>query len=151
MNYQTIITPATLADNLYTSNWLTLDCRGALLSDNKGYKNYTNSHIPNSYYYCSLGYSCDDTSTQDGCNDLPSESNQILERLEELGFDESTQIIIYEDLNSSFTDSMWLKLRSLGLKNVAVLQGGFTFWREHNLPTTIDSEYIENEQLCEAV
>ena len=128
MNYQTIITPATLADNLYTPNWLILDCRGALLSDNKGYKDFIKSRIPNSYYYCSLGYACDDTSNQNGCNYLPSESDQILKRLEEWGFDESTQIIIYEDLNSTFTDSMWIKFRSLGLKNVAVLQGGFTFW-----------------------
>jgi len=126
LNYQTVINPAALADNLHTPNWLTLDCRGALLSDNKGYKNYTQSHIPNAYYYCSLGYACDDTSTQNGCNYLPSESHQMLERLEEWGFDESTQIIIYEDLNSSFTDSMWLKFRSLGFKNVAVLLGGFT-------------------------
>lgn len=151
MNYQTIITPATLADNLYTPNWLTMDCRGALLNDNKGYKNYTQSHIPNSYYYCGLGFSCVDTTSQNGGNYLPSESNQMLEILEEWGFDESTQLVIYEDLNSSFTDTMWLKFRSLGLKNVAVLQGGFTFWREHNFPVTKGSDYIEYEQLREAV
>ena len=138
MNYQTIITPASLADHLYHPNWLILDCRGALLSDNKAYTSFVECHIPNAFYYCSLSYSC--TESSDGYNYLPSEHHQMLEKLEECGVDASTQIVIYEDLNTSFTDMMWLKLRSSGFPNVAVLQGGFASWCSENLPLTLSIE-----------
>lgn len=143
MKYHTIITPAALADNLHTSNWLILDCRGTLLSDSNSYKNYAQSHIPNAYY-CSVDGSCFYISKENVCNYLPSEPIEMIKKLGEWGFNEASQIVIYEDLNSSYTDSMWLKLRSLGLKNIAVLQGGFTSWCEQNLPMTVA---IETEQL----
>ncbi len=148
MNYQTIITPASLADNLYRPNWLIMDCRGTLVRDNKAYNSYVKSHIPNAYYYCSLGYDCNDI--QNSCNYLPSEPIQMLENLEEYGFDASTQIVIYEDLNSSFTDTMWLKLRSLGFQQVAVLHGGFASWCSENLPLTLPREEPEVREELES-
>jgi len=135
VKYNTIITPATLADNLHTPNWLILDCRNTLLNNSNGYRNYIQSHIP-SAYYCCLDAACFDTKNSNVCSYTSSEPIEMIDKLGEWGFDENTQIVIYEDLNSSYTDSMWLKLRSLGLKNIAVLQGGFTSWREQNLPMT---------------
>ena len=149
MNYQTIINPATLADNLHTPNWLILDCRGTLLSDSKGYHSYANSHIP-SAFYCSLEGACFDIPRPNVCNYLPSEPIQMIEKLGEWGFNETTQIVIYEDLNSPFTDSIWLKVRSLGLKNVAVLLGGFASWRDYGYPTTLDGDKFETTQLLNA-
>jgi len=137
VNFQTIITPACLADNLYDPNWLLLDCRGSLTSNHNSYKLYTQSHIPNAYYCC-LGGMSSNTITNT-CDDSSFEYEQLIEILVENGYSKNTQIVLYEDENSSFTDTIWLKLRSVGIQNVAVLEGGYTLWKELNLPTTLSS------------
>jgi len=137
VNYQTIITPATLVNNLHAPNWLILDCRGGLLSNHTSYKDYEYSHILYAYCWC-----MDEDSVAESASNLRNYSTpvsgQVIEILRELGFDNKTQIILYEDFNSSFTDTIWLQLRSLGLQNVAVLQGGFVAWCDQNLPISIN-------------
>ena len=132
-NYQNIITPTTLADNLYKANWLILDCRGQLLNDNKAYKTFMQQHIPNAYYCCSNGYGIEGLMSKLYSSSL-SELENIIEELQGIGFTPNTQIILYEELNSTLTNSLWLKLRTIGIANVAVLQGGFTTWKAKGLP-----------------
>lgn len=142
MNFQTIITPDCLADNLYDPNWLILDCRGSLNNDHISFKNYSDGHIPCAYFCFLNGVNAD--SIQNTCDDSSFENEQLLESLAEKGFSINTQIILYEDLNSSFTDTIWLKLKTSGIPNVAVLLGGYTLWQEQNLPITLSSIEDEN-------
>ena len=140
MSYQTIITPASLAENLDTPNWLILDCRDTLLNNNNNnHQNFLENCIPNAHC-CLMDDVFYKTVNIDKRHFLPAEPTLVLEELQRQGFDEFTQIVIYEDLNSSFTDTIWLKFRSLGLKNVAVLQGGFTSWKDQNLPLCTGSK-----------
>lgn len=147
MNFQTIISVDALAENLESPNWLILDCRGGFLYDQKKYKKYLKGHIPNAFYYCFSGSYIPDsgvTSTTP-CN-CASGASEIKETFQEFGFDESAQIIIYDDddeSSSSFSDSLWLLLRSIGYKNVAVLQGGITSWEKQNMPLTRQEDSSE--------
>lgn len=145
MSYQTIITPATLVKNLNKTDWLILDCRSQLSGDYEDNNSYMHQHIPDAYYYSETGR--DTVNLMSKLYDSSaSESEQFISELKELGFNLNTQIIIYDEQNSSITNSLWIKLRSLGIPNVAVLQGGFNSWRELNLPTTIVNKPNNNER-----
>jgi len=144
VSYQTIIAPAALADNLDSPNWLILDCRAGTFYDRISYKKFLKGHIPKALYYCSTGNYLPDSGTTSSilCN-CETETDQIIESLKELGFDETSQIIIYDDSSSSVTDSMWLLLRSIGCQHVAVLQGGFASWIEQEMPLASSKNSIE--------
>lgn len=135
MPYQTIISPDTLADHLDNKNWLILDCRSALMLNKNSYETYKTSHIVNAYF-CNFTSDWFYEETPKAHN---NEASHILKTLKNYGFNAISQIIIYDHDNSSTSDTIWLKLRSLGFKNVAVLQGGFASWLAKKLPITQSS------------
>lgn len=152
MKFQTIISLADLAVNLETPNWIILDCRCGLLNSAKNYKKYVKSHIPNAYYCCFTENRVTRFDSKPSVTiDSVSEINQIIESLRENGLNEKSQIILYEDLNSSFTDTIWLKLRSQGIQNVAVLQGGFTSWIEQNWPVTVSTNVVKHNEVSSEI
>jgi len=123
--FQTIINAYDLAKNLDKSNWLILDCRAHFSSDKENYNEYTARHIPNAFYCSitvnkSLACKYDLNLHSDTDNKIP------LDTIVENGFNQNSQIIIYDKDSSEFTDSMWLQFRALGFKNAAVLQGVFS-------------------------
>lgn len=136
MTFQTIITASNLVKNLYNNNWLILDCRGGVLYEKKKYEKFLENHIPNAFYYCFSAHSLNDSELKStsSCCSIITKPAQIIENLIEYGFDDTTQIILYDDSSSSFTDNMWLMLRSAGCKHVAVLQGGIAIWKEQKYP-----------------
>ena len=138
MPYQTIITVDDLAQQLDSPDWLILDCRGQFLGDTKSYKTFTESHIPNAFYCCfNESYYSEfgtDEASPYGSNVEPK---QILDRLKDVGYEQYSQVIIYDNDTSLFTDALWLKLRAVGCQNVAVLQGGYKAWLQNQLPVKI--------------
>ena len=141
MKFQTIISVNQLTENLDTPNWLILDCRGGVLYEKRKYENYLKGHIPNAYYYCFSEHSMRDSgieATTSCCGSIGTD--KIIDNLKDYGFDETSQIILYDVSSSSFTDSMWLMLRSIGCKNVAVLQGGLASWEAQKMPMNYDEK-----------
>ena len=132
--YQTIITTQQLLDNLYNTDWLILDCRGAVVSDSCAFQAYTKDHIPTAHY-CSIN-NHDDTSkaTKRFHIDDFFEETLVSTELMEHGFNKNSQIIIYDDTDNPTTDMFWLALKSMGIKNVAVLQGGYDAWNKNKYP-----------------
>lgn len=56
-----------------------------------------------------------------------------------LGIDKETPIVVYDRSNMQDAARTWWTLSLLhGRKNVAVLDGGWTEWARHRLPTTFD-------------
>ena len=144
MKFQTIISVAKLVENLDTPNCLILDCRGGVLYEKKKYERFLKSHIPKAFYYCFTTESLKNADTNSSCSCTKATTkSQIIESLQAYGFDKTSQIIIYDDeSSSSFTDSMWLFLRSIGYKYVAVLQGGFVSWEEQGMPLSKNSDPV---------
>ena len=137
MKFQTIVTVANLAENLDSPNWFILDCRGGAVNDKSNFKQFLESHIPNAFHFCCIeNYIPDFNSASNLTSDFADDAKIILESLAEIGFNDTSQIIIYDEHQSNFSDSIWLLLRSVGCQNVAVLQGGFASWKKENKPLT---------------
>lgn len=137
MKFQTIISADILAENLDSPNWLILDCRGGIIYAQNKYNNFLEGHIPNARYYCFSGNYIPDSvvNTTIPPSNCPSGADEIKEIFRNFGFDETSQIIIYDDeCSSSLANSMWLLLRSIGFNYVAVLQGGFKSWKKQGMP-----------------
>lgn len=133
MAYKTIISATQLTDKIRDPDCLILDCRGQFLGGKKSYDNYLKSHIPKAYF-CTFSENYIPTFTDSNSTTHNSILNAetMLDCLTENGFNKHSQIVIYDIDSNSFTDTLWLQLRSLGCRNVAVLQGGFNAWKKQN-------------------
>ena len=151
MNYQTIITPDQLLENINNPNWLILDCRSTSLNDPEAYQVYDKGHIANASY-CFINstfYNDDSVSEMSG---FSSSFDLVLKELHTFGFNIETQLIIYGDSDGAITDQIWLFMRSIGYTDTAVLQGGFESWQDQGYPVSNNkqSHLPQNTQACSA-
>lgn len=135
MKFQTIVTADILAENLDSPNWFILDCRAGVLNDQHSFKKFLDSHIPNAVYYCSYeDYRSVVDPIKKISTDIAVDTTEVIESLKQFGYNEDSQIIIYDEHSSALADSLWLLLRSIGCQYVAILQGGFAAWLEQDKP-----------------
>jgi len=148
MKYTSLISAPALAESLFIPDWLVLDCRAQYLGGKKSYDAFLESHIPNAYY-CSFSESYLPNSDNKQANPYHTVSSPqiMLNALAQEGFDKTSQIVIYDNDCNSFTNNMWLQLRSLGCRNVAVLQGGFDAWKEMGFSLTTNKISAKNSSV----
>lgn len=53
-----------------------------------------------------------------------------------LGINNDSQIVVFDDLGLFSSARAWYMFKSMGHKNIAVLDGGLPAWLEHNLPAS---------------
>jgi thiosulfate/3-mercaptopyruvate sulfurtransferase len=135
MTFETIISVDELAKNLNAPNLLILDCRStsALLGFRDGYNKFAENHIPNARFCCVHDNTYSDLEEIHE-NILISAHSLVLDELMQNSFNKESQLIIYDEIDNSLTNQLWLFLRAIGFKNVAVLQGGIKAWKSRNLP-----------------
>ena len=144
MNYQTIVSAKDLANNLDNPNWVILDCRDLLTDAGFGQRSYLESHIPNaSYCFLFEDFSSAITATT-GRHPLP-DMKILSEKLGGWGIDESKQVVVYDDMGGAIAARMWWQIRSLGHKNVALLNGGLKYWIAQELPMTAEIKHPETK------
>jgi len=127
MNFQTIISVSDLVENLHSTNWLILDCRNISLNTVEDYREYNKNHIPNAVYFC-INDCFHSDSNDFHNNNLLTTRDLIIYEWEQKGINKDSQIVLYGNNDETTIDQLWLFLRSIGFKNIAVLQGGFTAW-----------------------
>ena len=92
-----------------------------------GLEAYLKGHIPGARY-ADLNRDLSSPVTADsGRHPLPA-PDVFAARLGELGIGDDTQVVAYDDANSSMAARLWWLLRWLGHEAVAVLDGGFKAW-----------------------
>jgi thiosulfate/3-mercaptopyruvate sulfurtransferase len=104
-----------------------LDCRFDLGAPDAGRQAYLTAHIPGARYADLNRDLAAPVSADSGRHPLPS-PDALAERFASLGIGNDTQVIAYDDANSSFAARAWWLLRWLGAPRVAVLDGGFKAW-----------------------
>jgi thiosulfate/3-mercaptopyruvate sulfurtransferase len=104
-----------------------VDCRFDLGSPEAGRRAYLESHIPKARYADLNRVLSAPVDLSTGRHPLP-QAEVFAERLRELGIGNDTQVVAYDDANSSFAARLWWMLRWLGHDAVAVLDGGFKAW-----------------------
>lgn len=145
MPFQTIVSVDVLSQNLNAPNWVVLDCRDSLMDKGYGYKSYLEGHIPNaSYCYLYDDFSSPITATT-GRHPFPN-IEELSEKLGNWGINEESQVVVYDDVSGGMAGRMWWQLRSLGHKNVALLDGGFKSWLALDQPLSKDIPKIANKQ-----
>jgi thiosulfate/3-mercaptopyruvate sulfurtransferase len=104
-----------------------VDCRFDLMHPESGRQAYLEAHIPGARY-ADLNRDLSAPAAQGtGRHPLP-QAEVFAARVRELGIGNHTQVVAYDDANSSFAARLWWMLRWLGHDAVAVLDGGFKAW-----------------------
>ncbi|TAL53024.1 MAG: sulfurtransferase [Methylovulum sp.] len=135
MSYTTLVSAATLQQNLDNPDWIIVDCRFSLSDVDAGGYAYRHGHIPNARY-AHLNQDLSSTvSSYSGRHPLP-DFRALANKLGAWGIANQRQVVVYDDANGAFAGRLWWLLRCLGHKPVAVLDGGITYWRQQGLPVT---------------
>ncbi len=132
--FLTIIDASRLQNVLSTTR--VIDCRARLGDLDFGRRAFNDSHI--------VGAVRGDLDTdfaappgQQGRHPLP-DLDRLTERCREWGINNSTQVVVYDDMGGMFAARAWWLLRRLGHADVAVLDGGWQAWQA--LPGACESQ-----------
>ena len=127
----TIIQAETLKQALPNADWLILDCRFLLADTSYGETAYAQGHIPNAFYlHLDHDLSSPITPTT-GRHPLPDVA-KLTAKLQDLGLNTHTQVVVYDDSNGTMAGRAWWLLRWLGHNAVALLDGGYPAWLQQN-------------------
>jgi thiosulfate/3-mercaptopyruvate sulfurtransferase len=131
----TLIDTAELAA-LAPHDVLVVDCRFDLSDPDKGARDYRQGHVPGAVY-ASLDHDLSDLSRQAeglGRHPLPLESafNALLSRW---GWRPGLQVVCYDTAAGALAAArLWWLLRLVGVREAAVLDGGYAAWLAAGLP-----------------
>ncbi|HEX6509763.1 MAG TPA: sulfurtransferase [Chloroflexota bacterium] len=141
MHYQTLIDVKSVAAHLNDPSWLFVDCRAVLGKPEAGRELYLRDHIPGAVHAdLERDLTGDIVPGRTGRHPLPSQM-AFDPAMSRLGVDASTQVIAYDELNGGMAAArLWWLLRWAGHDRVAVLDGGFSHWRDAGLPTRAGDE-----------
>lgn len=138
-----VISPSELK-NFPTKNLIILDARVG----KDVYKNYLDKHLKGAKFIdldkdlAEIG----EDAAFGGRHPLPS-VEKFAETLSNLGISEDSHIVIYDDKNGANAGARaWWMLRSFGLKNVQVLDGGFQAAEKENLEFSSGEETFEKSE-----
>lgn len=135
MTYATLVSPATLNQNLDNPKWVVVDCRFSLASSDAGGYAYRHGHIPNARY-AHLNNDLSSAITHfTGRHPLP-DFTLLAKKLGAWGVANDSQVVIYDDTGGMFASRLWWLLRCFGHDQVAVLNGGIQHWQKQGFSLT---------------
>jgi len=135
MNYSTLVSSATLQQNLDNPGWVIVDCRFSLADSQAGSTAYRHGHIPNARYADLNKDLSAEITSQTGRHPLP-DFRLLAKKLGNWGIGNNTQVVVYDDMGGAMAGRLWWLLRCLGHEKVAVLDGGIKHWQKQGLALT---------------
>ena len=100
---------------------------------NKGHQDYKQGHIENSQYADLNKQLASQRLKSSGRHPLP-DKNVFEMQLQLWGIDESSQVVVYDDVSGAIAARLWWLCKWAGLDNVAVLDGGLKSWDVDSYP-----------------
>jgi len=144
MLYQTILSAATLAENLENPSWVTIDCRFRLNDPAFGRNAYANGHIPGAFYaHLDEELSGKIIPGHTGRHPLP-EPDALATLFSSWGISPGVQVVGYDDMGGAMAARLWWLLRWLGHPEVAILDGGITHWEAEGRPLSQETPSFRN-------
>jgi thiosulfate/3-mercaptopyruvate sulfurtransferase len=135
--FTTLIDAATLASQLDRDDLVLFDCRFELGNPAWGESEYAVGHIPGAQYLHLDRDLSGAVNATSGRHPLP-DPHQLASRLGARGVGHHCQLIAYDQGNGAYAARLWWLARWIGLRAVAVLDGGLAAWRAAGLP--LDAE-----------
>jgi thiosulfate/3-mercaptopyruvate sulfurtransferase len=130
-----LITTETLAQHLGDPQWIIFDCRHDLGDFEKGARLYAAGHIPGAHFApVETALSGPKTGTN-GRHPLPA-PDAFADFLSRHGVTDAATIVAYDDVGGQYSARLWWMARWIGLRQVALLDGGFPKWVSENRPVT---------------
>lgn len=102
------------------------------------YPDYLDSHIPGAVFVDWIEHICDDPQHL-----RVADRHKFAKTMNDIGVDESTFVVAYDDTNGRLAARLWWALHYYGHERVAVLDGGWLKWRAENRATTTDVPRVE--------
>jgi thiosulfate/3-mercaptopyruvate sulfurtransferase len=119
---------------------LIFDVRSDLTNPNLGRESYDAGHLGGAFF---LDLNADLAGPKQIVNGVPTTGRHPLPNREELagklaalGFNQTSQAVVYDAGNGMYAARLWWLLKWLGHENVAVLDGGLAAWQAANQPVT---------------
>jgi len=130
-----LISPESLLERLSDPALRIADVRWSLAEPGKGRRDYETAHLPGAIF---VDVDTDLVAAEGpGRHPLP-DPEAFAARLGELGFDDSSEIVAYDDAGGTIAARLWWMLDDLGHPNVCVLDGGIQAWTAVGGPRTAD-------------
>lgn len=133
-----LVTTTWLETHLNDVNLKIIDIRGKVLPASQPpphyfshRSDYAESHIPNAIF---VDWMVDIIEPNSPSNDIAS-PERFANLMGQLGIDNESLVVIYDDAQSMFASRMWWALRYYGHEQVAVLDGGWQKWIAEERPT----------------
>jgi thiosulfate/3-mercaptopyruvate sulfurtransferase len=131
--FTTLIDAATLASQLEREDVALFDCRFELGNPGWGEAEYAREHLPGAQYLHLERDLSSPITPQSGRHPLP-EPREFARRIGALGAGAGMQLFAYDLGNGAYAARFWWLARWIGVRSVAVLDGGITAWRAAGLP-----------------
>jgi len=133
VDYETLVDIETLRTHLHDPAWVVIDCRHSLANFSAGRAAYEEAHIPGAAF-ADVERDLSGVKTgKNGRHPLPRPED-FAAFLGEIGADERSQIVAYDEGAGMFAARCWMLVRHLGHRRVAVLDGGFAAWERSGAP-----------------
>ncbi|MGI2294446.1 sulfurtransferase [Paenibacillus sp. GXUN7292] len=131
-------------------NWLqkhlvdvvVLDVRYSPKEQQYGRDAYEKGHIPGAQFVDFKLALTAPAQQYGGRSPLPS-PEQLAFTFSQLGIDERSIVVVYEDTNGPAASRLWWALRYIGLDRVFVLDGGITAWEEAGFALSTEEPQVE--------
>lgn len=128
-----LVSAAGLAAHLDDAEWVIFDCRHDLMDLGKGERLYREGHIAGAHFaHLDIDLS-GEKNGRNGRHPLPSPAafGAFLARH---GVTASAKIVAYDDAGGPYAARLWWLARWIGLRDVALLDGGLPAWNVAGLP-----------------
>jgi len=133
VEYDTLVDIETLRAHLHDPAWVVIDCRHSLANFAAGRAAYEEAHIPGAAFADIERDLSGEKTGRNGRHPLP-EPRAFARFLGEIGADERSQIVAYDEGAGMFAARCWMLARYLGHARIAVLDGGFAAWERSGAP-----------------
>ncbi len=128
-----LISPTALLEHIADPDLRIADVRWALAEPGRGALDYVAAHIPGAVF---VDMNTDLVAPSGpGRHPLP-EPAAFAARMEALGFDDASDIVVYDDASGTIAARLWWMLDDLGHTRVRVLDGGYPAWLAISGPVT---------------
>lgn len=123
-----------------------IDVRFKLDDENAGRKMYLDSHLPDAAYLDLNRDLSGRVEKHGGAHPLPDFST-FIEKLRNIGIDNETTVVIYDQGNDMFAARLWWLLEAIGHSKVYILEGGFERWVEAGNEVTTKLPELKYKEL----
>lgn len=130
---------------IVTSEWLErhkgedvviVDARHDLTDAAYGRREYEKEHLPDAIFVDMTSELADPSLNEGGRYPMPSPA-KMATMFANKGINEKTKVVVYDNQNGGMAAGrVWWMLHYLGNDHVAVLEGGFSSWKEKGFKTT---------------